>query len=218
MTSPPSAPHVAAFPREALDWPWPALRDALDRAREGGARVALFDASGDGGARWPEADLLALERYPLPAVAALEGDVGGHALDLALSCDIRVASAGAQLRFRTVANRRMMQLLGISRTVDVLELGGRVPAGAALACGLVSRVAAGAPALELGQSVAAAVASRGPIATQLGKEALWRGLGMTLEQGLRFETDLTLLLQTTNDRAEGVRAFLEKRPPQFTGK
>ncbi|MYD29128.1 MAG: hypothetical protein F4X03_09525 [Dehalococcoidia bacterium] len=64
---------------------------------------------------------------------------------------------------------------------------------------------------------AEAVAARGPIATRLAKEAVWRGLDQPLEQALRFETDLTLLLQATKDRAEGVRAFLEKRPPDFTG-
>jgi enoyl-CoA hydratase/carnithine racemase len=65
--------------------------------------------------------------------------------------------------------------------------------------------------------LAATIASRGPIATRLAKEAIWRGLEMPLEQALRFETDLTLLLQTTEDRAEGVRAFIEKRAPKFTG-
>jgi enoyl-CoA hydratase/carnithine racemase len=55
------------------------------------------------------------------------------------------------------------------------------------------------------------------LAVQLAKEAIWRGLEMPLEQALRFETDLTLLLQTTKDRAEGVSAFLEKREPHFIG-
>ena len=66
--------------------------------------------------------------------------------------------------------------------------------------------------------IAAVIASRGPLATRLAKEAIWRGLAQPFEQALRFETDLTLLLQTTKDRAEGVRAFLEKRSPQFEGK
>jgi enoyl-CoA hydratase/carnithine racemase len=84
--------------------------------------------------------------------------------------------------------------------------------------GLVTEVAAGPEALERAAGrLAEVIASRGPIATQLGKEAIWRGLGMPMEQALRFETDLTLLLQTTKDRAEGVRAFLEKRQPRFTG-
>ncbi len=65
--------------------------------------------------------------------------------------------------------------------------------------------------------IATTIASRGPIATRLAKEAVWRGLNQEFEQALRFETDLTLLLQTTKDRAEGVRAFIEKRPPVFIG-
>jgi enoyl-CoA hydratase/carnithine racemase len=65
--------------------------------------------------------------------------------------------------------------------------------------------------------LAGVMAMHGPIALRLGKEAIWRGLEMPLSQALRFETDLTLLLQTTKDRAEGVRAFIEKREPRFTG-
>jgi enoyl-CoA hydratase/carnithine racemase len=76
---------------------------------------------------------------------------------------------------------------------------------------ILSRVDGGA------MGAAEAVAARGPIATRLAKEAVWRGLDQPLEQALRFETDLTLVLQATKDRAEGVRAFLEKRPPDFTG-
>ncbi len=68
-----------------------------------------------------------------------------------------------------------------------------------------------------GLRVATVVASRAPHATQLAKEAIWRGIEMPLAQALRFETDLTLLLQTTKDRAEGVAAFLEKRHPHFIG-
>jgi 1,4-dihydroxy-2-naphthoyl-CoA synthase len=68
-----------------------------------------------------------------------------------------------------------------------------------------------------GLRVATVIASRAPHATQLAKEAIWRGSKMPLAQALRFETDLTLLLQTTKDRAEGVAAFLEKRHPHFIG-
>lgn len=209
---------VAEFGPPALALSCAALRDELEDARAAGARVALFAVSGAGGERWPDAELLSFERFPLPAVAALSGEITGHALDLALSCDVRVAGADLAMRFRTIANRRMMQLLGIARTVEVLERGGRVDADGALSCGLVSRLAGEGEALQLGRRAAAAIASRGPLATQLAREAIWRGLALPLEQALRFETDLTLLLQTTNDRAEGVRAFLEKRAPQFTGK
>jgi enoyl-CoA hydratase/carnithine racemase len=81
--------------------------------------------------------------------------------------------------------------------------------------GLVFAIAA--DPLAEADRLARTIASRGPLAVQLAKEAVWRGLEMPLDQALRFETDLTLLLQTTKDRAEGVSAFLEKREPHFTG-
>jgi enoyl-CoA hydratase/carnithine racemase len=64
-------------------------------------------------------------------------------------------------------------------------------------------------------ALAERIAARGPIAVRYAKEAVNQGLDMSLEQALRFETDLTIILQTTEDRAEGVRAFLEKRAPEF---
>jgi enoyl-CoA hydratase/carnithine racemase len=82
---------------------------------------------------------------------------------------------------------------------------------------LVNAVTAPGEADVEARRIAGVIAIRGPIATKLAKEAVWRGLPQHIEQGLRFETDLTLLLQTTKDRAEGVRAFLEKRQPVFKG-
>ena len=105
--------------------------------------------------------------------------------------------------------RTLGSLLGGASAADVPE--------ALLAVGLVTNIAEAGGALHAAEQLARMIAGRGPLATQLAKEAVWRGLRMPFEQALRFETDLTLLLQTTNDRAEGVRAFLEKRPPRFTG-
>jgi enoyl-CoA hydratase/carnithine racemase len=68
------------------------------------------------------------------------------------------------------------------------------------------------------EAIAERLAERGPLALQYAKEAVTRGLDMPLEQAMRFETDLTVILQTTDDRAEGVRAFLEKRKPEFKGR
>jgi enoyl-CoA hydratase/carnithine racemase len=94
--------------------------------------------------------------------------------------------------------------------------GEAVNAEAALRLGLVSEVAESAFARAL--EIAERIAERGPLAVRFAKEAVARGLDMTLEQALRYETDLTVILQTTEDRAEGVRAFLEKRTPEFKGK
>ena len=117
-----------------------------------------------------------------------------------------------------IGSRRSLLLIGVEASADLLSVRGRVNADAALAAGLVSHVAESSEsALLETRRLAAVIASRGPIAVRLAKEALWRGLDQPLAQALRFETDLTLLLQTTKDRAEGVRAFLEKRQPNFTG-
>lgn len=209
---------VAHLPAETVRWPFDQVHDALTEVRDEARVVVITLAVEAPDQRWSDDELLQLERFPLPVVAALSGDVAEHAMDLALAADIRVAEVGAQLRMRRLGGRRLLTLLGMDRSVELLERGGVLSAEEALEWGLVSRAAPAGALSEGVQKLAETVASRGPLGTQLAKEAIWRGLAMPLEQALRFETDLTLLLQSTNDRAEGVRAFLEKRTPQFTGK
>ena len=157
--------------------------------------------------------------YPLPVVFAFEGRLAGAAAAIALGCDIRVCGEAASIELEGAA----MDSLTAQRARTLLGLGAeevipsRFTAEEALERGLVSRTGPAGSAAELARGAAEAVAARGPIATRLAKEAVWRGLDQPLEQALRFETDLTLLLQATEDRTEGVRAFLEKRPPEFTG-
>ncbi len=93
-----------------------------------------------------------------------------------------------------------------------------IDAADALRIGIVSEVVAKADLTERADEIAGRIAERGPIAVQYAKEAVLRGAEMPLDQALRYETDLTMILQTTEDRAEGVRAFLEKRQPKFKGK
>ena len=195
------------------------LLERLEEMRgDGGTRVVLVTA--DGGEEFEaaeEVELRELARFELPAVFAWEGALAGPLADVALGCDIRVCGALASLE-GPVAGRERVHSLAHWDAAGVLDGGGR-PVGAEglLKSGLVSSVTAAGGAHAEGRRIAEVIASRGPIATRLGKEAIWRGLGQPLEQALRFETDLTLLLQTTKDRAEGVRAFLEKRTPNFTG-
>ncbi len=195
--------------------------EALNGFAEAGARVAVIEAAPDADvAVWPGERVRWLWRdYPLPVVFAFEGRLAGAAAALALGCDIRVCGEEAALEL----DSRAMDDLTVARARALLGLaeGDTIPprftAEGALETGLVSRTGAAGSAGELARRAAEAIASRGPIATRLAKEAVWRGLSQPLEQALRFETDLTLLLQATKDRAEGVRAFLEKRPPKFTG-
>lgn len=215
MDAPNALSHVRELALSGLSLG--AILATLDALRDDPeARVVLLHA-GDGATPALSVDdecLLRLERFALPVVFAFEGLLQGEALAVALACDIRVCGAQAAIDTAGLPGARAAGRLA-------LLAGPGVPvahtATEALQHGLVSRVAPAGAAVSVGREVAAAIASRGPIATQLAKEAIWRGLQMPLEQALRFETDLTLLLQTTKDRAEGVRAFLEKRPPVFTG-
>jgi enoyl-CoA hydratase/carnithine racemase len=195
------------------------LLAAMERGLDEGARVILLDATApvDSLESFTPGELARLTLFELPVVCAFEGPLRGAATAVALAADIRVCGEGASLRGRLASDSRA-RTLADEGTALALFLGrDEIGTAALLDAGLVSEVAPSGRALAAGQRVAEVIASRGPIGTRLGKEAIWRGLAQPLEQALRFETDLTLLLQTTKDRAEGVRAFLEKRTPNFTG-
>lgn len=197
------------------------LRDQLGALREPPARRAVVltgSSCSPADAPMPGTRLAWLELFELPTVFAFDGELGGPAFDVAIACDIRVCSPGSTMRVSSIGTSRLLRLIGQRGSVAVMQKRGRLSAADALELGLVSAAAgAGESAIECGYRIAATIASRGPIATRLAKEAIWRGLEQPIEQALRFETDLTLLLQTTKDRAEGVRAFMEKRTPHFTG-
>ncbi len=208
--------HVVVL-QGAADAPFPEVVAALSAVTDGfETRAVVLPLAGRGeAAPATAAELLWMEQYPIPLVAAITGDVSGAAAALALGCDIRVAQPGVLLSAGRIGTRRTLRLLGEHGSVTAMESGGRLDGAAACRIGLVSAVAP--DALVEAMRVAGVIASRGPIATRFGKEAIWRGLPLTLAEGLRMETDLTILLQSTKDRAEGVRAFVEKRTPMFTG-
>jgi enoyl-CoA hydratase len=168
-----------------------------------------------------------LEVLPQPVIAVLGGDASGAGLELALACDVRLTHAGARFATQLPAGspywfggtQRLPRLIGRPRAAEMLLFGESVTAERALAWGLVNSVAAEPVSLDdTADRLSSVIASRGPLALRYAKEAISRGLDMPLDQALRYETDLTVILQTTADRAEGVRAFLEKRPPSFEGR
>ncbi|MGH2633801.1 MAG: enoyl-CoA hydratase/isomerase family protein [Tepidiformaceae bacterium] len=198
-----------------------AVRDAMEQLRTSGrVHCVVLSTTGPGASTPLSAegeDWRWLERFELPTIFVFEDELSGTALDIALACDIRICGAAASIRSRKPGSRRLLQLIGADASLEFIGLRGVATPDVALGWGLVSEMTPPGEATKRAAELAATIASRGPIATKLAKEAISRGLEMPLEQALRFETDLTLLLQTTKDRAEGVRAFIEKRPPRFTG-
>jgi len=172
-------------------------------------------------------DFTLIETLRQPVIAVIEGRCAGPALELALACDLRIAGPAARFAMPQVVEgslpslggtQRLPRIAGRAKALEMLLLGDDVDTSAALRSGLVNHVAATEPPREAALRIARAIAARGPVAVAYAKEAVLRGLDLPLEQALRYETDLTVILQTTEDRDEGVRAFLEKRPPRFRGR
>lgn len=198
-------------------WDW----EALAAASEGGS---LLDAA-RGFGMVPD-PFRALHELSRPVVCALNGDAHGAGLELALACDIRVAAESAHFSLPETAMgllpmgggiQRLARLVGRGRALQLVLTGNEIDAVEAHAIGLVNRIVPRDRVLVEAEALAARIAERGPLATGYAKEAVNRGIDMPLEQALRFETDLTVILQTTDDRAEGVSAFIEKRKPNFKG-
>jgi enoyl-CoA hydratase len=197
-------------------WDWQAL------SGEGGDPVAAMRAQG-----LPADPFGCLAELPQPVVCALNGDAIGAGLELALACDVRIAAETVSFAVPEVAmgllplaggTQRLPRLVGRGKALEMVLTGGSIDAQEALGIGLVSAVVPADRLLAEAEAIAARIAERGPLAVRYAKEAISRGLEMPLAQALRYETDLTIILQTTEDRAEGVKAFLEKRKAEFNGR
>jgi enoyl-CoA hydratase/carnithine racemase len=161
-----------------------------------------------------------------PVIAAINGDALGQGLELALACDIRLAVEGTRLGFPQVVSglplmdggtQRLARIIGRGKTLEMLFTGETINSEEAYNIGLVSKVVEREMLASEAETLAADLAGKAPIALRYAKEAINKGLDLTLEQGLRLEADLYFLLHTTDDRTEGIRAFQEKRPPDFKG-
>lgn len=162
-----------------------------------------------------------------PVIAAINGDALGQGLELALACDLRIAAETAHFALPHItcglipwdgATQRLSRLIGKAKAMEMIFTGQSIDSTEAYRIGLVNKIL---PAKELLPTVidmARAMASKACLALEYAKEAIHKGLDLTLEQGLHLEADLYFLLQTTEDRTEGIRAFQEKRLPQFKGK
>ena len=162
-----------------------------------------------------------------PVICAISGDAFSAGLELALACDVRLACPEARFAFPETGwglspmgggTQRLARIVGRAAALEIILSAEPIDAQTALRIGLVSQVVPRGKLMAEASALAGRIAARGPVAVRYAKEAVSQGLDMSLEQALRFETDLTIILQTTEDRAEGVRAFLEKRAPEFHGR
>jgi enoyl-CoA hydratase/carnithine racemase len=202
--------------------------------QDGAVYVAIISGAGDKAfckGSQPENSVYeaaaAIAAIEQPVIAAINGDALGVGLELVLSCDIRLASDKAKFGFPEVAKglipadggtQRLPRVVGRGKALELILTAGAITAKEALEIGLVSRVVPGKELMPEAEALARDVAAKGPIALKFIKEAVNKGLDLTLEQGLRLEADLYFLLHTTKDRTEGITAFLEKRPPKFKSK
>ena len=204
---------------------------AGDRAFSAGADIKEFlEAGSPTQAREQRKQLdyrAEMDRCPQPIIAAIRGFALGGGLELALACDIRIAAEDAQLGLTEVnlaiipgggGTQRLPRVVGRGKALEMILTGMRVPADEALRIGLVERVVPVAELMPAALGLARTIAEKAPVALRYAKEAVVAGLGMSLADGLRLENDLSTLLRTTEDRAEGARAFVEKRKPRWSGR
>ena len=170
------------------------------------------------------ASIACIER---PVVAAINGDAVGQGLELTLAADLRIAVLDARFGLPHVGRgvipwdggtQRLARLVGPGRATELLLTGELIDAQEAWRIGLVNRLVERENLQTATESVAAQIAQAAPLAAQYAKEAVVKGIDISLDQGMRLEADLSILLHTTRDRAEGIRSFLERRSPQFRGK
>ena len=163
----------------------------------------------------------------IPTIAAINGDAYGQGLELALACDLRIAAHTAEFALNQVAaglvpwdgaTQRLPRIVGRTKAMEMILTNEIIDAKEAFRIGLVNKVVSPGELITVANEIALKMALQSPTAMSFAKEAIYNGMDLTLEQGLRLEADLYFLLHTTEDRTEGIRAFLGKRTPQFKGK
>jgi enoyl-CoA hydratase/carnithine racemase len=168
-----------------------------------------------------------IERYEKPVIAAVNGLAFGGGWEIAMACDVIVASENAQFSHSEInlglipgwgGTQRLPRLIGKNRAKELILTGDRLTAKDAERIGMVNRVV---PSMELQQStleLARKLAAKSPVMLRLVKQTINRGIDMDMRSGLAEEVRAFRICFTTQDFKEGLTAFMEKRPPKFEGK
>lgn len=168
-----------------------------------------------------------VEELGKPVIAAIEGFCITGGLELALACDLRVAGEGATFaitssKIGTVAGaggtQRLPRIVGMANALDLLFSANPIDSAEALRIGLVNRVVAKGGAMAAAKAMAKVYEDRAPLSLALVKRAVHRGMQMDLASAIEFETFLVTTIYGTEDKQEGISAFLEKRKANFKGK
>lgn len=186
------------------------------------ARTPTDEAFAKSRAAWA-----AMERYPRPIIAAVNGFALGGGCELAMHCDIIIAGEGAKLGQPEVklgimpgagGTQRFVRAAGKFAAMRWVLTGDLLTAAEALRLGLVSEVVADGEVLPYALEIATRIAALPPLAVAAIKEAILLGADLPLEAALRLEGESFQKLFATEDRTEGMRAFIEKRKPEFKGR
>jgi enoyl-CoA hydratase len=170
-----------------------------------------------------------LRGFPLykPVIAAINGFCLAGGAELILGTDIRVAAAHATFGFPEAKRAvipfagsmiRLPRQIGFCKAMELLVTGEPIDAAEALRVGLVNYVVPAADVMPKAEALARIVAGNGPLAVRRIKETVLRGSGMTLDEGYAIEDESWRIVLASDDAKEGPRAFVEKRPPRYTGK
>ncbi|KWF24853.1 enoyl-CoA hydratase/isomerase family protein [Burkholderia pseudomultivorans] len=175
------------------------------------------------GARLGQDVFALLDTLPIPSIALVNGFAFGGGCELALACTFRLALPNAKFGLPEVklglipgygGTQRLPRLIGVGRALELVMTGRTVGAAEALSIGLVNGIVQ-APGLDAAKMYAREFSGHGLRALQFAREAVQRALDLPLRDGLRMEADLSTLVYQTRDAEEGMRAFVEKRPPAF---
>ncbi len=168
-----------------------------------------------------------VEQFPKPTVAAVNGFTLGGGCEIALACDIRIATIDARFGFPETGlsiipgaggTQRLSRVVGAGRALELILTGRRITADEALAIGLVTQVTDSDQLIETAHEIASTIAAKGPLATQLARLVVRAGMDTDLRSGQTMERLAQAVLHESRDKQEGIDAMLAKRVPQFEGR